>query len=247
MNTNAVASLTGVSVRTLHHYDKIGLLCPSRNPENGYREYSERDLDRLQQILFFKECGFPLANIQKLLSSPSFDREKAFALQRKVLLHEKRRIDAMLNTLDKTMQSMKGEITMTQKEKFGGFDMSHNPYEAEARRLLGDEAVDRSNAHIAAMSAGEKDAVSKGMDALFTELAAIRTEDPNSDVAQKAVDKMYRCFNKNFGYHYTLKAFAGVGQLYVSDPRFTKNVDQYGEGLSKFLAEAMRIYAEHQE
>lgn len=165
MNTNEVAGLTGISVRTLHHYDKIGLLCPGRNPENGYREYGEGDLDRLQQILFFKECGFSLANIQKLLSSPSFDREKAFALQRKVLLHEKERIDAMLNTLDKTMRSMKGEITMTQKEKFSGFDMSHNPYETEARRLWGNEAVDQSSAHISAMSADEKDAVSKGMNA----------------------------------------------------------------------------------
>ena len=135
MNTNEVASLTGVRVRTLHHYDKIGLLCPSRNPENGYREYDERDLDRLQQILFFKECGFPLASIQRLLGSPSFDREKAVALQKKYLLHEKKRIDAMLNTLNKTIQSMKGEITMTPKEKFGGFDLSHNPYEEEARSL----------------------------------------------------------------------------------------------------------------
>ena len=88
MNTNEVANLTGVSVRTLHHYDKIGLLCPSRNPENDYREYNEKDLDRLQQILFFKECGFSLAKIQTLLGSPSFDREKAFALQKKYLLHD---------------------------------------------------------------------------------------------------------------------------------------------------------------
>lgn len=246
MNTNEVASLTGVSVRTLHHYDKIGLLCPSRNPENGYREYDERDLDRLQQILFFKECGFPLASIQRLLGSPSFDREKAFALQKKYLLHEKERIDAMLNTLNKTIQSMKGEITMTPKEKFGGFDLSHNPYEEEARSLWGDAAVGQSNAYFAAMSAEERNAISKGMDALFMELATVKTEAPDSDIAQKAMDKMYHQFNQNFGYHYTPEAFAGVGQLYVSDPRFTENVDQYGEGLSHFLAEAMRIYAESQ-
>lgn len=245
MNTNEVASLTGVSVRTLHHYDKIGLLCPGRNPENGYREYDERDLDRLQQILFFKECGFPLAHIQKLLGSPFFDREKAFRLQKKYLLHEKKRIDAMLNTLNNTMQSMKGETTMTQEEKFGGFDMSHNPYEEEARRLWGDEAIDRSNARIAAMSTDEQNAISKGMDDLFVELAAIRMEAPGSDVAQKAMDTMYRHFNQNFGCQYTLEAFADVGQLYINDPRFTENVDQYGEGLSKFLAEAMRIYAAH--
>lgn len=243
MNTNEVASLTGVSVRTLHHYDKIGLLCPGRNPENGYREYSEMDLDQLQQILFFKACGFPLAKIQKLLISPSFDREKAFALQRKYLLHEKKRIEAMLDTLNKTIQSMKGERTMTQKEKFGGFDLSHNPYEEEARSLWGDEAVDRSKTYIESMSAEEQNAISRGMDDLFVELAQILSEAPDSEVAQKAMDKMYRHFNQNFGFQYTLEAFAGVGQLYVNDPRFTENIDRYGEGLSSFLAEAMSIYA----
>ena len=144
------------------------------------------------------------------------------------------------------MKSAKGEITMTQKEKFGGFDMSHNPYEEEARRLWGDAAVDRSKAYIGAMSADEQKAVARGMDDLFAELAAIRTKAPDSDVAQKAMDKMYRYFNRNFGYNYTLEAFAGLGQLYVSDPRFTENVDKYGKGLSSFLAEAMAIYWEKQ-
>lgn len=246
MNANEVASLTGASVRTLHHYDQIGLLCPGRNPENGYREYSEEDLNQLQQILFFKECGFSLAAIKKLLSSPSFDRQQAFELQKKYLLHEKNRINTMLSTLDKTMRATKGEVTMTNKEKFGGFDMSDNPYEEEARRLWGDEAVDKSNAHIEGMSSEQQQAIAKGMDDLFTQLAAIRTEAPDSEVAQQAMEKMYRHFNQNFGGHYTLEAFAGVGQLYISDSRFTDNIDKYGGGLSQFLAEAMSIYAGQQ-
>jgi len=244
MNTNEVASLTGVSVRTLHHYDHIGLLCPTRNPDNGYREYSEIDLDLLQQILFFKECGFSLAKIQKLLTSPTFDRDQAFELQKKYLLHEKERIESMLNTLKKTIRSSKGEITMTQKEKFIGFDLSHNPYEEEARRLWGDETVDQSKAHIEKLSTAQQKDIAKGMENLFIELASIRMEAPDSDVSQKAMDKLYRYFNENFGYQYSLEAFAGVGQLYISDPRFSKNIDHYGEGLSIFLAEAMRIYAE---
>lgn len=243
MNTNEVAGLTGVSVRTLHHYDKIGLLCPDRNPDNGYREYSENDLDLLQQILFFKECGFSLAEIGKLLGSPSFDREKAFVLQKKYLLHERKRIDAMLDTLDKTMRSWKGEWNMTQKEKFGGFDMTHNPYEEEARRLWGDEAVDQSNARIRSMSADEQNAIAKGMDELFRELAQVRTESPDSEAAQKAMDKMYYYLNKNFGFQYSLEAFAGLGQMYVDDDRFTRNIDKFGEGLSAFLARSMAVYA----
>ena len=88
MNTNEVAGLTGLSVRTLHHYDAIGLLCPQRNPENGYREYSEENLDCLQQILFFRECGFPLSVIRELMENPEFDREQAFQVQKAYLVHD---------------------------------------------------------------------------------------------------------------------------------------------------------------
>ena len=244
MNTNDVATMTGLSVRTLHHYDKIGLLCPNRNQESGYRKYSEEDLDKLQQILFFKECGFTLAKIKELLDSPWFDREKAFELQKQYLLHEKKRIDAMLQTLNKTMRAMKGEVAMSPKEKFKGFDFSDNPYEEEARRLWGNEAVDKSKAWIESKSADEQNAIGKGMDDLFKELALLRDDNPAGEPAQAAMDKMYKYFNQNFGYHYTLEAFAGLGQMYVEDSRFTENIDQYGEGLSVFLREAMNIYAQ---
>ncbi len=246
MNAKEVAKLTGISVRTLHHYDDIGLLCPKRNKENGYRNYSEEDMDRLQQILFFRECGFPLSQIQRMLSSTSYNREDAFLLQKKYLMHEKKRIEAMLHTLNKSMKLMKGEITMSVYEKFKGFDMNNNPYEKEARRLWGDETVDKSNAYIESLNEDEKKSISQGMDDLFSELAAIRNENPASDISQRAMEKMYGYFNKNFGGQYTPQAFAGVGKLYITDVRFTENIDRYGTGLSEFLAEAMRIYADNQ-
>jgi len=242
MNTHEVAALTGVSVRTLHHYDQIGLLRPGRNADNGYRVYSAEDLDLLQQILFFKECGFSLADIQALLQSPSFDRNKAYALQRQTLLHQRRRIDTMLHTLEKTMRASKGEITMTSKEKFLGLDLTENPYEEEARRLWGDAAVDQSNEKIAALTPDGRKAAAAGLHELFTRLAAVRCEAPDSDEVQAEIDAMFRYFNRSFG-TYTPQAFAGVGQLYVTDERFTRNIDQYGEGLSAFLAEAMAEYA----
>lgn len=247
MNAKKVAKITGVSVRTLHHYDTIEILSPGRNPENGYREYSDDDMDRLQQILFFKECGFSLAQIKELLSSPNFDREKAFDLQKKYLLHEKRRIEMMLETLEKSVQNMKGRMTMSIKDKFHGFDFTNNPYEDEARRLWGDKAVEQSNAHIKSLSQNEQEAIAKGMDALFTDLAKIRKEAPDSATAQAAMAKMYSHFNLNFGFRYSLEAFAGVGQMYVTDERFTENVEKYGDGLAKFLSEAMKIYAESQK
>lgn len=242
MNAHEVAALTGVSVRTLHHYDQIGLLCPARNAENGYRMYTAEDLDLLQQILFFKECGFSLARIQTLLKSPAFDRERAFALQKNYLLHERRRIETMLQTLERSRKALKGELTMTTQEKFRGLDFSKNPYEEEARRLWGDAAVDESGAKLAALTPEGREAVAEGMDDLFKRLAAVRCEAPGSDAAQAEMDAMFRYFNRSFG-TYTPQAFAGVGQLYVTDERFTRNIDQYGEGLSAFLAEAMAEYA----
>ncbi len=245
MNTKQVAGLTGISVRTLHYYDKIGLLCPGRNDENGYRQYVEADLDLLQQILFFKKCGFSLSKIRALIKSPSFDRKQAFILQRKYLQHEKRRIDTMLATLDKSLKAMKGEYDMAQNEKFKGLDFDNNPYEDEARRLWGDQAVDNSKKHIGSLSDEEKSAVAKGMDDLFCSLAKLRLQDPASDAVQAAMDGMYRYFNQNFGVTYSLQAFAGLGQMYVTDSRFTENIDKYGAGLSEFLAAAMGIYAKN--
>lgn len=245
MNTKEVARLSGVSVRALQYYDKIGLLRPKRNPTNSYREYSQSDLDRLQQILFFKECGFPLVSVQKLLSDPSFDREKTFQLQKKYLLRERKRLDTMLATLEKTMESLKGEFTMTQEEKFVGFDFSNNPYEEEARRLWGDEAVSKSNARLEAMSLRERGELANSMEDLFRRLAAVSGHAPDSPEAQSEIAKMYRYFNESFGYHYTLEAFAAIGQLYVSDGRFSENIDKYAKGLAEFLSKAMRIYADN--
>lgn len=244
MNAKQVAALTGVSVRTLHHYDDIGLLRPERNPENGYRSYAEDDLDTLQQILFFRACGFPLAKIGALLRSPDFDREQAFALQRKYLLHERARIDAMLETLGNTIRAWREERTMTNEEKFSGFDFSHNPYEDEARERWGDKAVDESNAYVAGLGKEGQKQLEENMNALFRDLAAVRQEDPASETAQAAIDKMYHFFNGNFGAQYSLEAFAGLGEMYVADTRFTKNIDKFGEGTAAFLRDAMKAYAE---
>ncbi|MFV0351773.1 MAG: MerR family transcriptional regulator [Oscillospiraceae bacterium] len=243
MTANEVARLTGTSVRTLHHYDSIGLLCPVRSPQNDYREYTEEDLDTLQQILFFKACGFALAEIQNILSSPSFNRLQAFELQRASLVHQQQKLNTMLTTLDKTIRTLKGEDTMTPQEKFGGFDMNNNPYEEEARRLWGNEAVDSSNKHIAALPQKEKDAIAKGMDDLFIYLATLRNKEPASEEVQAGMERMFSHFNGNFGYQYSLEAFAGLGEMYITDERFTKNIDKYGEGLSAFLAKAMKLYA----
>ncbi|MGI6153952.1 MAG: MerR family transcriptional regulator [Christensenellaceae bacterium] len=245
MKTSDVAKLAGVSVRTLHHYDQIGLLCPRRNAQNGYREYTQEDIAALQQILFFRECGIPLERIAELLGSSDFDRTKAFELQKKALLFEKKRIDTMLETLEASIKELKGEITMNMQEKFNGFHFGQNPYEEEARRLFGNSAINASNAHIAALGQSGQQKLEQSFDALFKKLALLAEADPKGKEAQQAMAEMYRYFNTNFGVQYTPEAFAGLGRMYVEDERFTQNIDRYAEGLSVFLKEAMGYFAEN--
>lgn len=243
MTAKEVSNISGVSIRTLHHYDEIGLLCPARNEQNDYRIYNDEDLDKLQQILFFKACGFSLKMIQKMLSSADFDKVKAFKIQRKILLNQKKHIETMLETLEKSSKALEGELKMTKKEKFKGFDFSYNPYEKEARELWGNEAIEQSKHTIDAKSSAEKKLLAQNMENIFQRLSLLRHEYPETEKVQTAIDEMYQFLNNNFGYKYSFEAFEGLGQLYINDERFTKNIDQYGEGLSDFLARSMAVYA----
>ncbi|MHC5409150.1 MerR family transcriptional regulator [Listeria seeligeri] len=244
MQPKELAELTGISVRTLHHYDKIGLLTPQKDDENGYRHYSEQEVDKLQQILFFKELDFPLKKIKQILDDPSFDKSIALSLQYRLLTEKKKQIETMLKTLDQTIKNEKGEITMTNEEKFTGFDFSTNPYEEEAKKLWGDETVEQANTNISKMTNTEKLTIKESFDAEFRSLAAIRTLHPASDEAQLRMDHFFHYLNDNHGNIYSLEAFRGLGEMYVADERFTKNIDQFGDGLALFLKEAMKVYAE---
>lgn len=231
-----MSQLTGVSIRTLHHYNDIGLLVPDNSTEAGYRLYSNENVATLQQILFFRELGFPLKKIKELLDSPSFDRQEAFEMQRKMLIDKRRQLDGMIETIEKTIQHGKGELKMTNEEKFKGFDFSKNPYEQEARGRWGDKAVDASNKKAAQFGPeyGEE------MNRIYFKLADIRHVNPESEEAQTAIGDWYTFLNK-MG-NYSLEAFTGLGQMYVDDERFTKNIDQFGEGLAVFMRDAMAAY-----
>lgn len=133
MRVKEVAELVGISVRTLHHYDEIGLLVPDETSEAGYRIYSQQNLAMLQQILFFRELGFPLKQIKEIVTDPAFDRLKALRLHEQLLLDKRQRLEKLLETVRKTISNAKGEMEMSAKDKFAGFDFSKNPYEQEAR------------------------------------------------------------------------------------------------------------------
>lgn len=242
MKVKEVAGLVGISVRTLHYYDRIGLLKPDTKTEAGYRVYSDNNLETLQQILFFRELDFPLKKIKEIMYRPSFDRVQALELQKK-MLHEKReRLDQMIQTVDKTIQHMRGEKDMTVQEKFEGFDFSHNPYEQEARELFGDQAVVQSNKKIDNMLDEEKEMFKEKFNEIYTDLARVRHESPDSDIAQAEIKKWYEYLNQ-IG-NYSLEAFKGLGEMYVADERFSKNIDQFGKGLARFMCDAMKVFAD---
>lgn len=239
MKVKEVADLVGISVRALHHYDEIGLLTPDKTTEAGYRIYSDENLETLQQVLFFKELGFPLKKIREIIDSPTFEHQEALEMQRKMLLEKKCRLEKMIMTIEKTIKHSKGEIQMTNQEKFEGFDFSSNPYEDEARERWGDKAVDEANENVKNMAPFDQDKMIE----VYGKLAAARYLSPDSKEAQEAISEWYQLLNK-IG-HYSPEAFKGLGQMYVDDERFTKNIDKFGEGLSLFMRDAMAIYADN--
>jgi len=243
MKVKEVAGLVGISVRTLHHYDEIGLLKPEKITESGYRLYSDRNLEMLQQILFFRELGFPLKKIKEIVSSPSFNRVEALELHRRMLQDKRRQLEQMIITIDRTIQHARGEIEMTNEQKFEGFDFSSNPYEQEARERWGDEAVEKSNARLGKMTKQEQEELAGSMNAIYAKLAALRNDSPESEQSQAAIKEWFILLNQMGSY--SLEAFKGLGQMYVDDVRFTKNIDKFGEGLALFMRDAMAVYADN--
>jgi len=245
LKVKEVAQLVGISVRTLHYYDEIGLLRPEATSQAGYRLYSERNLERLQQILFFKNIGFSLKQIKQIIDDPDFNQLEALQLHRQILLEKRANIDTLIQTVDKTIQHTKGAIQMGAKERFAGFDFSKNEYEQEARERWGDKAIDDSQKKINKMADEERKGFEKQFEQIFRELADIRHLEPKSDQVQTKIGEWYAFLNR-MG-KYSPEVFANLGEMYVSDERFTKNIDQFGEGLAIFMRDAMKVYAKERK
>ncbi|MDQ0658501.1 MerR family transcriptional regulator [Paenibacillus sp. W2I17] len=242
MKVKEVAELASISVRTLHHYDEIGLLTPDEVTSAGYRLYSDANLERLQQILFFKELDFSLKEIKNIITNPSFNPEEALNMHRLILLEKRQRLDQMIATIDRTVLHVRGEIKMTAKEQFEGFDFSQNPYEQEARERWGDHAVDHANQKLHSQSGEKQKALSDQMNEIYKYLASLRHTEPASAEAQAGIQEWYTCLNQMGSY--SPEAFRGLGQMYVDDERFTRNIDQFGDGLAVFMRDAMAVFAD---
>ena len=237
MQIKDFARFTGVSVRTLHYYDEIGLLKPARvDKSTGYRYYDEQSLLRIQEILFYRELDFSLKSIEEILSSPHYDKTQALKDQKKLLILKKERLENLISAID---SAMKGENVMT------AFDNSKfEQYKAEAQKKWGKtEAYQEHAEKTRGYSKDKWNSLAAGMDAIMGQFAAVmRNGDaPDSDTAQDLVKALQGHITENY-YTCTKEILFGLGQMYVADDRFRNNIDQHAEGTASFICQAITVY-----
>lgn len=239
--------MAGISTRTLRYYDEIGILKPARINSSGYRIYGQKEVDRLQQILFYRELGVSLESIKDIMSASSFDEVTALREHREKLLEKRQQLDLILANVEKTIAVKEGRTTMNDKEKFAGFkqeliDTNEKEYGKEIRAKYGNEAVDKSNNKIKNMTETQYDEITKlGETVLETLNDAFETGDPAGELAQKAAD-LHRQWLSFYWDSYSKEAHAGVAQMYVDDERFKAYYEKKHPGAAEFLRDAVFLY-----
>lgn len=239
-----LATIAGISVRTLHYYDEIGLLKPSSIGDNGYRYYAEKELVRLQQILFFRELAFPLEDIIKIMQSPTYDMEEALRQQRKLLEAKRKRITQLLQTIDKTL---KGGEHMNNDDLFAGFTEDQlEELKEEAKKRWGEsDAYKQSAERTKHWTKEDYNRIAKEGKLLTQQLAkAMDLPIENSEV-QKLIAQHHKSIEVFYDCSYEM--YRGLGQLYVTDPRFTATYDKVRPGLAAWMQKAMNYYCDQHE
>ena len=236
MTVHEVSKLAGVSIRTLQYYDKIGLLHPSNYSDAGYRLYADTDLERLQQILLFRELEFPLKDIRKIMESPDYDRNKALDQQITLLKLKK---DHLENLIAFAMK-----VSSQKHTDFSAFDRSKlEEYAARAKAAWGDSPEYREYQEKSkARTPEERQILEERCMMIFREFAALKGTDPSSEAARALVIKLQNFMTEHF-YKCTDKVLSELGKMYASGGEFTKNIDAYaGEGTAVFVMEAIQAY-----
>lgn len=244
----ALAELAGVTPRTLRWYDQKGLLKPRRTTNAGYRLYGREEVDRLQTILFYKELGLELETIRELLNAPDFNRLTALQSHQAELEARRKRLDALILTVQKTICEIQGGTQMSDKEKFEAFqrravEANETAYGKEIREKYGDAAVEGSNAKFLSMTEEEYGRW-KALEAeiLSALAAAVRTgEDPAGAEGRRIAELHHRWLSGTWT-AYTPQAHRGLAELYTADERFTAYYDREQPGCAAFLRDAVRAY-----
>ncbi|MFF4607596.1 MerR family transcriptional regulator [Streptomyces sp. NPDC001339] len=237
-----VAAFAGVTVRTLHHYDEIGLLQPGERNRAGHRRYGDDDLDRLQQILFYRELGFPLDEVAALLDDPDVDPQEHLRRQHELLTGRIAKLERMAEAVEHAMEARKMGIQLTPEEKFEVFG-EHDPeqYEDEVRERWGDtEAYRESQRRTASYTKEDWLRIKAEGDEINSAFAALMEAGDASD-SEAAMDLAERHRQHICGSFYECgyELHTCMGEMYVADPRFTATYDKIKPGLAGYLKEAI--------
>ena len=237
MQIKEFADFTGVSVRTLHYYDEIGLLRPAFvDRDTGYRFYDEKSFHRMQEILFYRELDFSLKSIGEILSSPNYDKNKALNEQKHLLTLKKERLERLISAIE---DAVKGENVMK------AFDNSEfEKHKAEAKEKWGKTDAYKEHAERTQNYSKQKwNDLAEGMDHIMAAFALCmrKGENPDSIEAQNLVKMLQNHITENY-YVCTNEILFGLGQMYVADERFRNNIDKHADGTAAFICEAIAIY-----
>jgi DNA-binding transcriptional MerR regulator len=240
-----LALLAGVSVRALHHYDRIGLLKPSRRSAAGYRLYARPDLLRLQQILFYKELDLPLSEIQAILDEPGFDPLMALREHRRRLQARRERLERLIETVDRTIgQLTEDEMALTDEELYEGFSKEQaQRYRREAREMYDPALVEESERRLKRMSRAQWEALKQEGDDITRQIAGLMDRPEGDPGVQAAIARHYTMMGKF--YTVTPEIYRGLGGLYVENPEFRAFYEKYRPGLADFMQAAMIYFCDH--
>lgn len=234
-----LSEISGVTVRTLHHYDEIGLLVPNK-ADNGYRYYNDEDLSRLQTILFYKYLGFPLKKIKELLNADEGDLLVHLKKQLSLMELEKNRILTLIETLNKTIESRERRKTMSSKEMFKGFTYDDsNKYKEQIIEKYGKEVFNESKKR----QKGKEREVTDGFNKIFFAFAKNNSDGLKANMSENLdlAKQLHEHLNK-YAFDCSLEAFSGIAKGYVANDEFKNNIDQFGEGTAQYVCDAIQEY-----
>ena len=239
-----LARMAGVSVRTLHHYDQIGLLTPADRTEAGYRLYGEPELLRLQQILLFRELEMELAEVRRILDDPGFDPLAALERHRQMLQQRVQRLQRILRTIDRTMDKLtEDDMTLTDEELYEGISPEQRErWQREAREMYDPALVEESQRRVGKMSSQQWQAVKAEGDEVTRGLATLMDRLPD-DPQVKALIARHHGWIENF-YPCSAEVYRGLAGGYVDHPEFRAFYEKYAPGLADFMRAAMIVYAD---
>lgn len=239
-----LAELAGISVRTLHHYDKIGLLAPARRTRAGYRLYGRTELLRLQQILLFRELEMPLAQIQDRIQASDFDPLATLRQHRRALEQRQAQLGRLIETVDKTIETLQeDEMRLSDEELYAGLTPEQaERYPREARQRWGEARVSEAEDRVRKLTKESWKRIGQQGEQATLAMAALVGQAADDDVVQEAI-ALHHAWIENF-YPAPAEVYRGLGTMYVEHPEFRQYYEDRAEGLAEFMRAAIEVYCE---